>query len=78
MSEDGSQIADCLDGVSAWAANACNAYGWVVPALLFTICFFAFIVFISWVSEDIPVEFDIFGVPGAIFRWSRKRWGPSH
>jgi hypothetical protein len=54
--------------------NAVNCYGWVVPATILTLLFFAVLIFICWQFEDIPLETDIFKAPQMIFSWARKKW----
>lgn len=72
--ESRSLIGGLLDSATSVVFSAYEAYGWIVPATVVTVLFFAVFVFLCWLLEDIPLEFDVFTAPRSIFNWTHKRW----
>lgn len=75
MANDGnSQIESLWSACAGTIAQQWDAYGWVVPALLLTLVFFAAIGWLCWALEDLPVDVPLVKVPKWIFRRMRLIW----
>jgi hypothetical protein len=75
MPADGnSQFESLWDTCAATLINTWDIYGWVVPALLLTILFFAAIAQFCWALEDISSELPVCRGPKWIFHRMRLIW----
>jgi uncharacterized membrane protein YqgA involved in biofilm formation len=72
--ESRSLLGGLLDSAASVVLTAFETYGWIVPASLLTILFFAGLVVLCWMLDDLPLEFEVLTAPRSIFDWTRKRW----
>jgi hypothetical protein len=72
MSTDGSsQLEAMWDSLAAMVLNVYDAYGWIVPALLLSVLFLGLIALFAWLTEELPLDLEIFRCLGGIFKWMR-------
>ncbi|HWE85826.1 MAG TPA: hypothetical protein VG267_12850 [Terracidiphilus sp.] len=72
--DSNSQLESLWDTCAGTLINTWDVYGWLIPALLLTILFFAVIAFVCWALEDVDFDLPIFEGPRCIFRWCKRRW----